>query len=694
MKRLLVLLAACGDNIYPDGQPLPTAPALTIVAHQDDDLLFMQPEEYAAFASGDGAVNVYVTAGNALKGVDYAELRYRSLRAAYGGIVGSDRWDCGWITVLDHPVEHCRVGKASLVFLGYPDGGKQGEYAHSLLKLWEGEIDSAETVAHEPSTYTQQELIDVVAEIIDEVNPQVLRTLEVSAAHGRDHSDHMMVGALSVLALGKAHASPRLISYRGYDTESEPENVLPAYYARSLAPLARYEGCVDGSVSCGVEKAMVDDAHSVWMHRRYSVGFRTAGLGKLQLGDQCMDASGSSVTLRDCATADGWELDAEGGISAGNCLQVLPTGELAMGDCAAKSRFRFDDEGHIWAPIPPVAAEGLDVDHGTCLDADGGRVRALRCGATHAATWLLRPAAATQSLATVLGVTMTLGRVVLAQVDEQLGDDLCTLDVFNQVRCAMSQGEEAELAPPVVLGGYLPIDHTSFAIGDIDGDGHADACGIGVGGLTCESLAGTADGKVVFGGNPFKGAVVNNTLAFGHVGDAPALCAQTSVGVECATASGATTLSAWPVASSTALFADLDGDGQTDWCAIDASSAVSTGGASCAVFADRAVTTDGMPWSFAMNGAVAPIAPSTVAFGDLDNDGRADLCQLGGNDVVCMRSADHGFGPAFVAMTPPTTPVQLLVGDLDADGIDDLCTIDATGALTCSWSHEPNLLAR
>lgn len=690
MKYALLLLAACGDNIYPDGEPLPTAPALAIVAHQDDDLLFMQPEEFDAFASGNGAVNVYVTAGNALKGVDYAELRYRALRAAYGGIVGSERWNCGWISVRDHRVEHCRIDdkKISLVFLGYPDGGKMGEYEHSLLKLWEGEIDSAETVAHEPSTYTQQELIDVVADIIDQVQPSTVRTLEVSAAHGRDHADHMMVGALSVLAMGAAHSKARLLSYRGYGTESEPENVLPAYYDRSLGPLARYEGCVDGSVTCGVAASTVDDAHSIWMHRRYAVGFRPFAFGKLQLGDQCMDTSGSNVVLRDCATAGVWSLEADGTLANQGIVQALPTGELAFGDLTAASSFRLDDEGHLWAPLPPVAADGLDVDHDTCLDADGGRVRALRCGATHAATWRVTPVTTRASL----DLPNRVGGPVIADANGDGIPDLCAFGV-NRIECLPGLGDPGNFGPAVTLGGVLPIDHTSLVIGSLGGDGHAVACGFAVGGLTCESLAGSTDGALLWGGHPFAGEPVDSTLSIGKVGNVPALCAQTSIGFECATSTGATTLSTWPTNQTTALGADLDGDGQTDWCALDSR------GASCAVIADRALTTDGMPWSFALGGSVPPIdaGPGTVAFGDLDGDGRADLCRIAGNDIVCMRSSDHGFGPAFVAWTPPTPPRSLAMGDLDGDGIADLCADDGSfepTAIVCTISHPVSLLAR
>ena len=122
----LVGLVACGDNMLGAGEPLAVSHDVVVVAHEDDDLLFMQPDVLEAVERGDGVTTVYVTAGNGLHGdVDTATTRYIGLMEAYGGVVDSMDWTCGWITIHDHAALHCRLpkGKLSLVFLGYPDGG-------------------------------------------------------------------------------------------------------------------------------------------------------------------------------------------------------------------------------------------------------------------------------------------------------------------------------------------------------------------------------------------------------------------------------------------------------------------------------------------------------------------------------------------------------------------------------------------
>src|SRR5450432_4141021 len=85
-------LVACGDNALPDGVALVASHDLVVVAHQDDDLLFMQPDVIEAVRSGNGVTIVYTTAGNGKKGVDAANIRYSGLRAAYGTAAGHDDW--------------------------------------------------------------------------------------------------------------------------------------------------------------------------------------------------------------------------------------------------------------------------------------------------------------------------------------------------------------------------------------------------------------------------------------------------------------------------------------------------------------------------------------------------------------------------------------------------------------------------
>ncbi|MBA3394715.1 MAG: VCBS repeat-containing protein, partial [Deltaproteobacteria bacterium] len=120
---------------------------------------------------------------------------------------------------------------------------------------------------------------------------------------------------------------------------------------------------------------------------------------------------------------------------------------------------------------------------------------------------------------------------------------------------------------------------------------------------------------------------------------------------------------------------DLDGDGRTDWCTATAA------GVACGVDAHRELTTDGVPWGFALAGIVdpSPTMITTGALADIDGDGLADLCSLRDRTIACGRSQGRGFGPAMVLGTMPAgaQPTALWLGDLDGNGTADACVEDA-----------------
>jgi hypothetical protein len=128
--------------------------------------------------------------------------------------------------------------------------------------------------------------------------------------------------------------------------------------------------------------------------------------------------------------------------------------------------------------------------------------------------------------------------------------------------------------------------------------------------------------------------------------------------------------------------ADLDGDGNADWCA------ATEDGPACAVDAQRDLTTDGQPWGYSQGGMVdvAPANSATVAFADIDGDGRADLCTPREDRIVCARSQGRGFGPRVttLAILPNQSVASALwLGDLDGDGHADPC-VDTGDAIVCA----------
>src|SRR5262249_52971057 len=154
--------------------------------------------------------------------------------------------DCAAIDIADHPARQCRLVDANLqlVFLGYPDGGVGGEMPTSLLHLWDGTAKSAVTIADKPATYDRDGLIDTVGAIIIATQPRTIRTLEIAGVHDADHSDHLMVGQLTLLAALGVGSDAELLAYRGYNINYEPPTAPDELVARASLPVRAYLACM------------------------------------------------------------------------------------------------------------------------------------------------------------------------------------------------------------------------------------------------------------------------------------------------------------------------------------------------------------------------------------------------------------------------------------------------------------------
>lgn len=693
MRSLVVaacLLAACGDNQHGEGVPLAQAHDLVVVAHEDDDLLFMQPDLIEAVRRGTGMTNVYITAGNGTHGATAANPRYAGLMAAYGAAAGDNAWVCGWIQILGHQVQHCRLEaeNVSLVFLAYPDGGINGDYPHSLLKLWQGDITSATTVADRTTVYDRESLIDTVTKIIEETQPAVVHTLDLTAGHGYDHTDHMIVGALTALALARTPAEPELLAYRGYNMNGEPPNKDPAVFADAHHILGYYEACVTGCAPCGQSCTTVDKTHNELLGHRYAIGVRREARGRLRTAAGCL----AGTALAPCDQAPVWTLSHGHLEGAGGCLAVEATGELAVAECAPDpaQRWLSDDEGHLWAGVPPPPAPNLAHAHLLCITPmDDGSATTTTCDNTagDAPRWQWTPVLATTPRAQ-LGFSET-GRSV--RIGDVTGDglgDLCAVTAAG-LMCAPGRGDGTFGAAVRIdpAAAPLAIDPQSLTLGDLDGDGVADACGRDAAGISCaRSTAGFAAAPFTpqFGDSDAR-ATTAASLRIAEVDGNAEVCGVAAAGVVCSPAGTSFTTqlrSPWPDPSACVVPAELDGDRTADWCVL------ADGGPACGLASESAVSTDGVPWGYAFAGVVeTPPHDAAVAdIADIDGDGQGDLCApVGDGTIACARSNGHGFGPrTVVAVLPDGAQASAMwLGDLDGDGRADVC-VDLGDAIACA----------
>ncbi|WP_295824835.1 PIG-L family deacetylase [uncultured Microbacterium sp.] len=231
----------------PPSPPAPSSPAaqgcegsstlLTIWAHPDDDIIFANPTISDAIAAGRCVRTVFVTAGDAGKGLDYVAARELGILRAYNAMRGKDgEWDATELT-LDTGMQVRRLvpkddPRLSVLYLRLPDGNLTGEgfdaTAHATLsKLYDGAMGTLSPVDGGPAV-TRDQLIASVRELASAFHPEGTLTHipRGSAFAPGDHPDHSAVGTLIRDSLtSDAAVGPGIRYFVGYPSENLPANL-------------------------------------------------------------------------------------------------------------------------------------------------------------------------------------------------------------------------------------------------------------------------------------------------------------------------------------------------------------------------------------------------------------------------------------------------------------------------------------
>jgi len=277
-----------------------------IVAHLDDDLLFINPALQFDIDRGWGVRTIVLTAGDAGLDEDYWLERENGLRAAYAHMAGvRDAWsstDAG-VPGRDITVDSLEDAPGvQLVFLRLPDGNIDGTgFAAtgnvSLRRLWLGTTPSLTTV-DDGETYTADELVSTLAALLSGFDPALVRTLDfVGSFDDGDHSDHH-ASAYFALTAARAAGINRRVGHRGYPMAPWAQNVGPTQVARKLATFLIY-AAHDPQVPVDAPELGV---YGPWLARRYTCGTgNIAGLASVTASSA--DASTGQVAAR---AIDGW----------------------------------------------------------------------------------------------------------------------------------------------------------------------------------------------------------------------------------------------------------------------------------------------------------------------------------------------------------------------------------------------------
>jgi hypothetical protein len=247
------------------------AGAMFFVAHEDDDLLFLNPDIDDAFAAGKYVTTVYLTAGSCTGDVGegaYYLTREAGELEAYAHLAGvANEW-----TLTTQPIRELRLTaqpRISLVFFRLPasksEAGDVCDLAATNLRgLWndgQAEPSLAMTSLDDANSYTRSQLIAALTGLIRRWHPTLIETLDASGLFGGgddpsgrlitypslggacyyyDHSDHFYSAVFAGEA-SEGYADPHTLArHRGYNSANEAANVTGADLTTKAAVFQAY----------------------------------------------------------------------------------------------------------------------------------------------------------------------------------------------------------------------------------------------------------------------------------------------------------------------------------------------------------------------------------------------------------------------------------------------------------------------
>ncbi len=262
---------------------------MNIVAHEDDDLLFMNPDVSRDIRAGHCVRTVYVTAGDAGSNEFYWLSREQGSEAAYSKMIGEENalWvqrvvklaDKAYITVAN-PKNNPRI---SLIFMRLPDGNMRGQgfsssNHESLEQLSYGQVPSIRTVTNQ-SDYSAHQLTNALTTLMQTYQPSEIRTQADVVGHEfPDHSDHRAVGRFTVLAYEQYEqrqfenkVTIPFRKYLGYPVRDRQQNVFGEDLTQKEAAFLAY-AAFDGGVCQNAAQCNRTSTYDGYLKRQYEFG--------------------------------------------------------------------------------------------------------------------------------------------------------------------------------------------------------------------------------------------------------------------------------------------------------------------------------------------------------------------------------------------------------------------------------------
>jgi LmbE family N-acetylglucosaminyl deacetylase len=254
-----------------------TGTLITVVAHLDDDLLFVDPAIAERLDAGWCITTVHLIGGANGADFAYVQTRERASRLAYARMAGvSDDWIESNVPLAGKLV-HQMVLKAKpqvrLLELRLPGGAVRGGRVplgllweqHATLSTYPMNADGSGRVKYDRDALSATlKAILAQASEIDTLNPDTVPFVE--------HPDHIYAARITRHVAQTLGRSVPIVYHVTYPTGAWPANLPPAEVQRKRDIVASYFA-IDGSESSHVFGEFQWDGN--WVARRYAFADRT-----------------------------------------------------------------------------------------------------------------------------------------------------------------------------------------------------------------------------------------------------------------------------------------------------------------------------------------------------------------------------------------------------------------------------------
>ncbi|QFZ18931.1 PIG-L family deacetylase [Saccharothrix syringae] len=227
---------------------------MQVVAHEDDDLLFMNPDIDLTISTRTPTVTVFVTAGQ-ITGAgstdeERARNRQRGIQDAYARMAGvpdvnpggQEEWAGGLVTVAGRQAErYVLVGRTDvqLVFLNLRDG--------QLGAVRDGGVTDRTVIpagglVTQSYSYDRAAVVTALADLMRAYRPTLVRAQDPlpDARYDVDHSDHVAAARFTDDAVRSYGGQPAQVNYRDYNNTSVPNNLSSSTVARKSSIFDQY----------------------------------------------------------------------------------------------------------------------------------------------------------------------------------------------------------------------------------------------------------------------------------------------------------------------------------------------------------------------------------------------------------------------------------------------------------------------